>query len=111
MLRRNGNMKKISRRKFFEKTLPLFGLALISINPILGSNVTSCNGGCTSTCQGLCAVGCTTACKGTCDVTCGYGCKAVCKDICEVTCMGTCAGSAQMRSDSINNDSINIKKN
>ena len=103
MLRRNGDMKKISRRKFFEKTLPLFGLAFITINPIMGSSVTSCNGGCSGTCTGLCAVECTAQCRASCYFTCMGDCGA--------SCGGTCAGSAQMRSDSINNDSINIKKN
>ena len=103
MLRRNGDMKKISRRKFFEKTLPLFGLAFITINPIMGSSVTSCNGGCSGTCTGLCAVECTAQCRASCYFT--------CMGDCGLTCGGTCAGSAQMRSDSINNDSINIKKN
>ena len=96
-------MKKISRRKFFEKTLPLFGLAFITINPIMGSSVTSCNGGCSGTCTGLCAVECTAQCRASCYFT--------CMGDCGLTCGGTCAGSAQMRSDSINNDSINIKKN
>ena len=96
-------MKKISRRKFFEKTLPLFGLAFITINPIMGSSVTSCNGGCSGTCTGLCAVECTAQCRASCYFTCMGDCGA--------SCGGTCAGSAQMRSDSINNDSINIKKN
>lgn len=95
-------MKKISRRKFFEKTLPLFGLAFITINPIMGSSVTSCNGGCSGTCTGLCAVECTAQCRASCYFTCMGDCGA--------SCGGTCAGSAQMRSDSINNDSINIKK-
>ena len=96
-------MKKISRRKFFEKTLPLFGLAFITINPIMGSSVTSCNGGCSGTCTGLCAVECTAQCRASCYFT--------CMGDCGLTCGGTCAGSAQMRSDSINNDSIDIKKN
>ena len=107
MLRRNGDMKKISRRKFFEKNLPLFGLAFITINPIMGSSVTSCNGGCSGTCTGLCAGECFASCYRTCDGI----CKFTCKGDCRLTCEGTCAGSAQMRSDSINNDSINIKKN
>lgn len=104
-------MKKISRRKFFEKTLPLFGLAFITINPIMGSSVTSCNGGCSGTCTGLCAVECTAECFASCYRTCQGTCKFTCKGDCGASCGGTCAGSAQMRSDSINNDSINIKKN
>ena len=52
-------MKKISRRNFFSKALPLLGGLLVAATPILGQVATDCKGGCAGTCKFMCNYNCT----------------------------------------------------
>lgn len=99
------NMKRITRRVFLTKTLPILGVIVFgACNPvnIISSpnaerqNPQGCKGGCAGTCTGLCAVECTNA------------CAAACYDSCYDSCKGSCYGSCT--TSAIGKDTLEFKR-